>query len=73
MANLNRIKAVLVEQQKKQVNGLQNNWVNPLALSANELRHNPTRFDNIRKTAKLLNVDRRELIKLSKLNGCDYS
>lgn len=25
------------------------------------------------KIATLLNVDRRELIKLSKLNGCDYS
>ena len=33
MSNLNRIKVVLVEQQK--VNGWQNKWVNQLAQSAN--------------------------------------
>lgn len=34
MANLNRIKVVLVEQQK-QVNGWLNNWGNPLVQSVN--------------------------------------
>ena len=73
MANLNRIKVVLVEQQKTGkwlAEQLGKSTCTVSKWCSNTIQPDLATLDKI---ATLLNVDRRELIKLSKLNGCDYS